>query len=213
MKKTLAELAELVGGTVSGDESVTISGVAGIADAQEGDITFLSNAKYRHQILTTNASAVIAASDVEGASVPFVITSEPYVAYAKIAQLFFQKPLDPLGISGQASVSPSARTGRDPSIFPFVYIGNDAVIGDRVICYPGVYIGDNVTIGDDVVLHPNVTVHNGSILGNRVVVYPGVVIGGDGFGYAPDERGIYHKIPQVGIVQIDDDVEIGAIAP
>ena len=157
MKRTLAELADLVDGTVSGDESVTVSGLAGIPDAQEGDITFLSNPKYRQQILTTKASAVIAANNVEGASVPFIITDEPYVAYAKIAQLFFQKPVSPCGISDQASVSPNARVGQDPSIFPFVYVGGNAIIGDRVICYPGVYIGDNVTIGDDVVLHPHVT--------------------------------------------------------
>ena len=123
MKKTLAELAELVDGTVCGDDSVIISGIAGIPDAQEGDITFLTNPKYRQQVLSTKASAVIAAGEIEGASVPLILTAEPYVAYAKIAQLFFQKPPTPRGVSDQAAVSPSVKVGRDPSIFPFVYYG------------------------------------------------------------------------------------------
>ncbi len=210
MKKTLTELARIVDGEVVGDGSTVIAGIAGVTEAQQGDITFLSNPKYRQQLLNTKASAVIAAEVIEGVRVPFIITADPYVGYARIAQLFFKKPLSPRGISKEATVASSARIGKDPSIFPHVFVGERVKLGDRIVCYPGVYVGDNASIGDDVVLHPNVTVHHGSVIGDRVVLYPGVVIGGDGFGYAPDKRGKYHKIPQIGIVQIDDDVEIGA---
>lgn len=210
MNKTLSELATLIGGTVVGDGAVIISGIAGITDAKEGDITFLSNPKYRHHVRTTRASAVIAAEPISEVERPFLVTSDPYGAYAKVAQLFLQKPLKPLGISQEAHVSATALFGRDPSIFPFVYIGEEVTIGDRVVLYPGVYIGHQVRIGDDVVLYPNVTIREGSTIGSRVILHSGVVIGADGFGYARDKRGKYIKIPQGGIVQIDDDVEIGA---
>ena len=209
MKKSVAELARMVGGTVAGDGSVTITGLAGMSEARKGEITFLSNPKYRSLLSETRASAVIAKEESEKMRVPFIICSDPYVAYAKIAQLFFQKPHKPQGISKQASIASSAFIGPEATISPFVFIGENVRIGARVTLHPGVFIGDDTVIGDDIVFHPNVTVRRGSIIGNRVTFYPGVVIGGDGFGYAR-ERGKYIKIPQVGIVQIDDDVEIGA---
>jgi len=207
--KTLAELAGIVGGEVVGDSSVIITGLAGVSDAREGDITFLANQKYRSRLLESRASAVIIAEPIEGVHLPFLITPDPYLAYAKIAQFLFQKPHKARGISHEASIPASARIGRDASIFPLVYIGEDVTIGDRVTLYPGVYIGDSSAVGDDVILYPNVTVQHKSIIGNRVVLHPGVVIGGDGFGYARHGNKST-KIPQVGIVQIDDDVEIGA---
>jgi len=207
--KTLAELARIVGGEVAGDASVTISGLAGISEAKEGDITFLANQKYRSRLLESRASAVIAAESIEGMRVPFLLTPDPYLAYAKIAHFLFQKPYKAQGISNEAAIAASARIGRDASIFPLVYIGENVTTGNRVALYPGAYIGDNSVIGDDVVFYPNVTVQHKSIIGNRVVLHPGVVIGGDGFGYARDGKKST-KIPQVGFVQIDDDVEIGA---
>ncbi|MBN2468584.1 MAG: UDP-3-O-(3-hydroxymyristoyl)glucosamine N-acyltransferase [Deltaproteobacteria bacterium] len=209
MEKTVAELAELAGATVVGDGSVSITGLAAVSDAQKGDITFFSNLKYRSRLLETRASAVISAETVEGLHIPFLITPNPYAAYAVIARLFFMKPHQPRGISNDAHIAPSARIGADSSIYPFVYVGEQVTIGDRVTLHPGVHIGDGTVVGDDVIMHPNVTVHHGSVIGSRVILYPGVVIGGDGFGYAREKNG-YTKIPQVGIVQIDDDVEIGA---
>jgi len=195
--KTLAELARIVGGKVAGDDSVIISGLAGVSEALEGDITFLANQKYRSRLLKSRASAVIAAESIEE------------IAYAKIAQFLFQKPHEARGISNEAAIAASARIGRDVSIFPLVHIGENVTIGNRAALYPGVYIGDNSVIGDDVVFYPNVTVQHESSIGNRVILHPGVVIGGDGFGYARDgQKSI--KIPQIGFVQVDDDVEIGA---
>jgi len=209
LKKTLGELAQIIEGKVVGDSSITISGLSGISEAREGDITFLANPKYRSQLSKTQASAVIASEVIEGVKLPFLITPDPYLAYAKIAQLLFRKTYRPRGISKEAIIAESAKIGRDPSIFPLVYIGENVIIGDRATLYPGVYIGNNTKIGDDVIFYPHVIVNHECIIGNRVILHPGVVIGGDGFGYAR-EKGKYVKIPQVGIVQIDDDVEIGA---
>jgi UDP-3-O-[3-hydroxymyristoyl] glucosamine N-acyltransferase len=152
---------------------------------------------------------VIAAELIEGLTIAHLITPEPYLAYAKIAQLFFQKPYKPQGLSQSAIVPSTARIGKDVSIFPLVYIGENVIIGDRVTLYPGVYIGDDAVVGNDVIFYPHVTVEAGSIIGNRVILHPGVIIGGDGFGYAKDKEK-YIKIPQVGTVHIEDDVEIGA---
>lgn len=209
MEKSLAELAQIVGGKVVGDGSIIINGLASVSEAREGVITFLANPKYRAELSKTKASAVIAPQVIEALRIPHLITPEPYVAYAKIARLFFQKPYHPRGISKEAVISSSARIGQDVSVFPHVYIGENVTIGDRATLYPGVYIGDDVIIGNDVIFYPHVIVLQGSIVGNRVILHPGVVIGGDGFGYA-QEKGKHIKIPQVGIVQIDDDVEIGA---
>jgi len=209
MEKTLAELAELVGGKVVGDETVKIKRLASLAEAQPGDISFLTNPKYRSQLLTTRASAIIAAEVIEGINLPFLIVPNPYLAFARIAQVFFSSPPSPKGISKEAIISPHSQIGNDATIFPLVYIGENVVIGERVTLYPGVFIGDGVRIGNEVTIYPNVTIYPGTIIGNRVILHAGVVIGGDGFGYARDNQR-YVKIPQSGIVQIDDDVEIGA---
>ena len=209
MEKTLAELAQLFGGRVVGDGSIKIKGLASISDAQEGHITFLANPKYRSQLSKTRASAIIASEAIDGVKTPFLIASNPYLAYTKIAQLFFLKPYESKGISNEAIISPTARIGKDVTIAPLVYVGKNVVIGDRVTLYPGVYIGDEVKIGDDVIFYPNVTIHRDSFIGNRAILHSGVVIGGDGFGYA-QEKGRYVKIPQAGSVHIDDDVEIGS---
>ena len=209
MEKTLAELAELFEGKVVGDGAIKIKGLAGIADAQEGQITFLANPKYRSLLSKTRASAIIASEVIEEVKTPFLIVAEPYLVYAKIARLFFLNPYESQGISKDAIISPTARIGKDVTIAPLVYVGKNVVIGDRVTLYPGVYIGDEVTIGDDVIFYPQVTILRDSFIGNRVILHSGVVIGGDGFGYA-QEKGRFVKIPQAGSVHIDDDVEIGS---
>ena len=210
MNKTLAELAALVNGTVIGDASIVISGIASLTDARSGDITFFTNPRYRRLLSSTQASAVIAAERISDTDLPLIIAPDPYRAYAIIARLCFEKPFCPLGISPQAVIAESAVIGAEPSISPLVFIGEDTVIGDRVVIHPGVIIGAQVRIGNDVILHSNFVLQERSILGDRVILHPGVVIGGDGFGYARDHQGASIKIPQVGIVQIDDDVEIGA---
>ena len=155
MEKTLAELAELVGGKVVGDETIKIKRLASLADAQPGDISFLTNPKYRSQLLKTRASAIIAAEVIEGINLTFLIVANPYLAFARIAQVFFSSPPYPKGISKEAIISPHSQIGEDATIFPLVYIGENVVIGERVTLYPGVFIGDGVRIGNEVTIYPN----------------------------------------------------------
>jgi UDP-3-O-[3-hydroxymyristoyl] glucosamine N-acyltransferase len=209
MTKTLKELADLVDGKVLGEDSILISGIAGIEEAKEGEITFLSNPKYMKKIKDTKASALIATQEIEGFDRPILLTKNPYLAYAKIVGLFHEIPNPPQGIDDQAIIGKGVKIGKGCSISPFVFMGEEIEIGNRVIIYPFVFIGDGVKIGDDTVIHANCSIRERCCIGKRVIIHCGSVIGSDGFGFAKDGKSSY-KIPQVGIVQIDDDVEIGA---
>jgi UDP-3-O-[3-hydroxymyristoyl] glucosamine N-acyltransferase len=210
-KKTLSELAQYVGGKVIG-EDVEVFRVAPIDEAAPGEITFLTNARYQKFLSGCQASAVIIGADIDASLFPriaFLQVSDPYVAFAKILKLFNPDARYNLQISPQAHIESSARLEREVTVFPGVYVGREASIGKRAVLFPGVFIGDGVEVGDDCVLHPNVVVREKCRIGNRVILHPGVVIGSDGFGYAGDGSGRV-KIPQVGTVEIEDDVEIGA---
>ena len=209
MKKTLKELAEWVGGTLIGEGDVEISGVAPIEEAEPGEITFIANPKYLSNLNETRASAVIVSKDIRQANKPLLSSGNPYLAFGKILSLYSQKPYQARGIDSSAFVSPTARLGKDVSVFPSVYIGDRCSIGDRVTLYPGVYVGEESTIGEESILHPNVSVYPRTSIGKRVILHAGVVIGSDGFGYAKDGRKNI-KVPQVGSVEIEDEVEIGA---
>ncbi len=209
MEKTLTELAQLVGGACQGPEDLKIRGIAAINQAGPEDITFVARAKFSRQIDSSQAGAFIVPPDLSHMARPLIITSDPYLAYAKIATVFAPPLRGWPGISNQAYLGSNCRLGEAVSIAPFVWIGNDVSLGDRVALFPGVVIGHGVTIGDDTVLYPNVTVRDGCSLGNRVIIHSGAVIGADGFGFAPDGAAFY-KIPQLGIVVIEDEVEIGA---
>ncbi len=209
MKKKLKELAEWVGGTVIGDGEVEISGVGSIEAAQAGEITFIANPKYVPKLSGSNASAVIVSSEVTQATKPLLCVANPYLAFAKIIVLFSYKPYQPKGIDPRTWISPTAQLGKDLTIFPFVYIGDRCRIGDRVTVYPGVFVGEDSSIGEESVIYPNVSIYSGTIIGKRVILHSGVVVGSDGFGYVKDgSKNV--KIPQVGEVEIEDDVEIGA---
>jgi len=207
--KKLKELAEFVGGTVIGDGEVEISGVASIDEAQPGEITFIATSKYLRKLSETKASAVIVSKEVTTADKPLICTADPHLAFVKILTLFSAKPYQPKGIDPNARISPTAQLGKDLTIYPYVYIGDRCRIEDRVTLYPGVYVGEDSVIGEDSVLHPKVSVYSGSVIGKRVILHSGVVIGADGFGFVKDGK-TNVKIPQVGKVIIEDDVEIGA---
>ena len=210
MKKTVRELADYVQGTVVGDDTLTISGLAGIKEAGEGQLTFLANPKYRAQLDHTRGSAVILSPDVELPSGMTVIqAANPYLAFAQILSLFAEKKHPPLGLHETCVLGADTVIGERCAIGAHVTIGNQVTLGDGVIVYPGVVIGDHVTIGPETVLYPNVSVLQEVTLGARVIVHSGTVIGSDGFGFAPVGEQ-YYKIPQVGTVVIEDDVEIGA---
>jgi UDP-3-O-[3-hydroxymyristoyl] glucosamine N-acyltransferase len=209
MKKRLKELAEWVDGTVVGDGEIEISGVAAIEEAQAGEITFIANPKYLPKLSETQASAIIVSKEVIQADRPLLCVANPYLAFAKILILFSHKPYQPKGIDSNTWISPTAKLGRDLTLYPFVYIGDGCSVGDRVTLYPGVYVGENSTIGEDSILYSNVSIYSETSIGKRVILHSGVVVGSDGFGYVKEGKKNV-KIPQVGRVEIEDDVEIGA---
>ena len=209
MRKKLRELAQWVDGTVIGDGEIEISGVAAVEEARAGEITFIANPKYLPKLSQTNASAIIVSKEVTQADKPLLCVTNPYLAFGKILTLFSQKPYQPKGIDSNAWISPTARLGKDLTLYPFVYIGDRCSIGDRVTLYPGVSVGGDSSIGEDSIIHPNVSIYSGTIIGRRVILHSGVVVGSDGFGYVKEGKKNV-KIPQVGTVEIEDDVEIGA---
>jgi UDP-3-O-[3-hydroxymyristoyl] glucosamine N-acyltransferase len=209
MKRSLESLASEVGGRVKGDGSVWISGLAGIEGAREDDITFVSNERFIPLLKKTKAAAAIVAQEIADVSLPLLITPNPLLAMAKILTLFTARPYVSGGVSAAAWVSPSAQVSEDATIYPFVCIGDEVRIGPRVTIYPGASIGPQVTIGEDSIIHPQVTIYPRCVLGKRVIVHGGTVIGADGFGFVKDGE-VNVRIPQVGIVEIEDDVEIGA---
>lgn len=207
---SLEELAEAVGGEIIGEREVTITGVAGIREAREGEITFLANPKYEPYLATTKASAVI--TDKDGnLPRPILKVDNPYLAFLKVVTLFTERAFDryPRGIDRTAIIAETTKLGKDVSIGAYAVIGEGVEIGDRVTILPLVSICDNVTIGEDCLIYPHVTIRERCEVGNRVIIHAGAVIGSDGFGYAKEGH-THHKIPQIGIVRLEDDVEIGA---
>jgi UDP-3-O-[3-hydroxymyristoyl] glucosamine N-acyltransferase len=209
MKKKLGELAEWVGGRVVGDQEVEIFGVAAIEEARAGEITFIANPKYLPKLAETNASAVIVSTEIPQTNKPLLCVANPQLAFTKILSLFFQKTYQPKGIDPNTWISPTAQLGKEMTIYPFVSIGDRCQIGDRVTLYPGVCVGEDSSIDEESILYPNVSIYPGTVIGKRVILHSGVVVGSDGFGYVKDGRKNV-KILQVGGVQIEDDVEIGA---
>ncbi|MDH3998681.1 MAG: UDP-3-O-(3-hydroxymyristoyl)glucosamine N-acyltransferase [Desulfuromonadales bacterium] len=207
---TLADLAELVEGRVSGDPSTPISGLASLDSAGPEEITFLSNPKLRDKIAGCQAGAIIVPPALDGAvDRPLLLSDNPYLAFAKILTYFVAPPHQPQGIMPGAQVHPEAKVADGVTISPGCVVGAGASIGSGTFLQPNVVVYADAEIGEDCLLHANVTVREGCKLGNRVILQPGVVIGGDGFGFAPDGRA-YFKIPQVGHVVLEDDVEVGA---
>jgi len=209
LEVTLKYIAELLCGTIEGDDQVLIKGINSLVLAEKGEISFLSDPRLKDQVRTTKASAVIVKKLIRLYQGPQLIVADPSLAYAKIATIFAPPiPRFP-GISENSIIGEGARIGKDVSIYPFVYVGRESIMGDNVILFPGVYIGDRVTVGKGSVIYPNVTIMSDCIIGNGVIIHAGTVIGSDGFGFARDGD-ISVKIPQTGIVHIEDEVEIGA---
>jgi len=209
MKKKLKELAEFVGGRVLGDGEVEISGIASIDEAKSGEITFVASSKYLPKLAQTKASAVIVSQEITQADKPLLCVPNPTLAFAKVLTLFSFQAYQPKGVDAHAWVSPTAQLGKDLTIYPFVSIGDRCRISDRVTLYPGVFIGEDASIGEDSILYPNVSIYSRTVIGKRVILHSGVVVGSDGFGYAKEGKKNV-KIPQVGTVEIEDDVEIGS---
>lgn len=211
MEKNLKDLAEYLDGRVIGDEQARVSGIASLDDAKEGEITFLANPKYAAKVASTRATAVILPPGGDGHGKNVIEVKNPYLAFAKLLTLFYVQPFRACGVMPGAFVGANVSMGPEVTIHPGASVADGVKLGNRVTIHPGVVLYEGVEVGDDVTLHANVTVREGCRIGNRVTIHSGTVIGSDGFGYAPDGRGWY-KIPQIGIVVIEDDVEIGANA-
>lgn len=211
VRKTLQELADYLGGTLAGDGSREIVGVASLDDATDSQITFLANPRYAPKVASTRAGAVILPPGAERHGHNAIVVSNPYLAFARLLTLFYVAPRAARGVMAGAHVGRGVKLGSEVTIHPGAVVGDNVTIGDRVTLHPGAVLYEGVTVGDDVTLHANVTVYQGCRIGNRVTIHGGTVIGSDGFGYAPDGDGWY-KIPQLGNVVIEDDVEIGANA-
>ena len=206
----LKELAEFLGGEVEGNDDVEINGVAGIREAKTGQITFLANPKYETYLSSTDASAVIAPPRLS-CDKPLIHIENPYFAYLKVLSLFAEDTASryPRVIHDTCIIGHDVSFGPNVSVGPFAQICNGVTIGPNSTILLGVFIGDGVTIGEDCVIYPNVTIREGAEIGDRVILHPGAVIGADGFGYAK-EGTTHHKVPQIGRVVLEDDVEIGA---
>ena len=212
MEFTAKQIADLIQGKVEGNEQATVRTFAKIEEGVPGAISFLSNPKYTHYIYETKSSVVLVNEDAvfeKPVSTTLIRVKNAYECVAKLLQFYESAKPRKTGIDPLASISPKATIGEDVYIGAFAVIGDGAVIGNGSQIYPHVVIGDSVTIGANCVLYANVTIYQGCKLGNNVTIHAGAVIGADGFGFAPNAEG-YDKIPQIGIVVIEDDVEIGA---
>lgn len=205
----LKQLAELIGGQVEGDADIEISRVAPIDLAREGDITFVSNPKYLPHLKRCKASAVIVSPGVESPGSNLLVCKNPYLAFAKILTVLHVTKPESTGVMAGATVADSAEIDPTASVHPGCVVGERVKIGAGTVLHPGVVLYDDVQVGSDCLLHAQAIVREGCRLGDRVILQPSAVIGSDGFGFAPDGQS-YYKIPQVGIVVLEDDVEIGA---
>lgn len=208
----LKDIATAVHGRLIGNGEIPITGVSSIKDAQAGDITFLTHGSYKKYLPVCRASAIILGKDVETGRlehINIIVVDNPGLSYIKVAGLFLRPAKNVKGVSPLAFVSPGAHVADDASIAPYVFIGHGAVIKKDVTLLPFVYIGDNTVIEEDTTIHPHVTIYNDVLIGKRVAIHGGTVIGSDGFGYIWDGKR-HTKIPQLGNVEIEDDVEIGA---
>lgn len=212
MEFSAKQIAQFVQGVIEGDENATVNTFTKIEDGKPGAISFLSNPKYTHYIYDTESSIVLVDKSVElekPTKATLIKVDNAYECVAKLLQLYESMKPKKTGIDSLAFVSPSAKIGENVYIGAFAYIGDNVVIGDGCQIYPNVVICENAKVGNDCLFYPNVTIYHDCHVGNRVTLHAGSVVGSDGFGFAPSENG-YDKIPQIGIVTIEDDVEIGA---
>jgi UDP-3-O-[3-hydroxymyristoyl] glucosamine N-acyltransferase len=210
MPNTLKEIAELLNGELVGDATLVITGVSGIKEAQEGDITFLANPKYLPLLEETRASAIITSRDIKSAAKPIIRTENPSLAFAKIVS--FMAPCEikhPQGIHPSVILGKDVSLGRNVAIGPYAVIEDSVTIGENTIIYSGCFVGHHTKIGSNTLIYAHVSIRERITIGNRVIIHNGTVIGSDGFGFATIS-GLHHKIPQIGTVEIGDDVEIGA---
>ena len=206
----LSELATRLDCRLEGDGELDVTRVAGIQDARPGDVTFLANPKYEKLLATTRATAVILKDEAPAAPCAMLRARDPYLAFARAVSLFAPVSRPAPGVHALAAIAADASLGADVSVGPFVAIGEGARIGERTVIYPNVTIGAGATVGSDCTIHSNAAIRERCTVGDRVILQNGVVVGGDGYGFVRRGDGTHEKIPQVAVVVIEDDVELGA---
>ena len=215
MEFSAEQIAGILNGEVVGNTEITVKGLSKIEEGTEGTLSFLSNPKYEEYIYTTGASICIVNNTFSPikelpSSLTLVKVEDAYSCFAKLLEFYDQMRKKEPKIESPSFISESATIGSHLYLGAFGYIGEGSKIGNNVVIYPHVYIGENVIIGDNCVLHPGVTVYADCILGDNCTIHAGTIIGADGFGFAPNENGEFQKIPQIGNVVIEDNVEIGS---
>lgn len=214
MRTTVAELARSLGGTTEGRDDVLIHKLSKIEEADSGSLTFLANPRYEEYMYSTKASAVLVHRNFvpkKPLSISLIRVADPYQSFVKLLRESYHR-LDRVGIESPCHVGKCVHIGQQVYIGPYSYIGDHSILGDRVKIFPQVFIGDNVKIGEDSIIYPGARIMDNCIIGKRCIIHANVVIGSDGFGFAPqkDSELAYEKIPQVGNVILEDEVEVGA---
>jgi len=212
MNIELAEISDLVNGKIIGNTNIKISNLSNIQDAKIGDLTFLYMPLYHEFLKTTNASAVLIPAEFEKSNknITYIEVEKPDLAFQKIINTFFQPTFNLIGVDKSAFVSENANVHATAALGKNVVVSNNSKIGVNSKIYHNTVIMDNCEIGNNVLIFPNVTIRENTLIGDNVIIHSGTVIGSDGFGYSPDKNGVYNKIPQVGNVIIEDNVEIGS---
>ena len=213
MKFTAQQIAGILGGEVEGDPNAQVDRLAKIEEGTAGSITFLANPKYTSFIYSTRASITIVGENFKAEdkiTTTLIKVKDPYNAFSKLLEYYNQVKLNKSGIEQPSFISETATYGKNLYLGAFAYVGEQVTIGDNVKIFPNTYIGDNVKIGNNVVIFPGAKIYSETIIGNECIIHGGVVIGADGFGFSPNQEGIYSKVPQIGNVIIEDYVDIGA---
>lgn len=216
MRFTAGQVAAIINGKIEGDAEQAVTSFGKIEEAREGQLAFLANPKYEDFLYTSGASVIIISNTLElrqPINATLIRVADPYSSFAALLDKYQElKTMQLTGIQQPVFMQPTVKLGEDVYLGAFVYLGENVVIGNRVKIFPQTYIGDNVTIGDDSILHPGVKIYHHCVVGKNVKIHAGAVIGSDGFGFAPQADGTFLKVPQIGNVIIEDNVEIGSNA-
>ena len=215
MEFSAQQIAEILKGELIGDSNVTVNELAKIEEGKPGALSFLSNTKYEEFIYTTGSSICIVNNSFEPSkNLPETLTLikvvDAYACFAQLLEVYADMNKKQAGIEVPNCIDPTAQLGDNIHLGAFAYVGKNVKIGKNCVIYPHVFIGDNAVIDENTTIYPNVTVYDASVIGKNCIIHAGVVIGSDGFGFAPNQQGVYKKVPQIGNVVIEDDVEIGA---